>query len=552
MVYKKIVWPLILCLAVLLAPSTFAQRSLFDGGGWAWEGDSAWAPQQQSDSKTLTITVNPAPSGSNIYLASAAAGSGDGSSCANAKAYTFFNTVGNWGTGTGLIGPGTTVHLCGTITVGAGTNALDFKGSGSSGSPVTLKFETGASIQSPYFPYATETSGSVAGAITVNTKNYITIDGGTNGVVKTTANGTLLANKQNSTAISVKSCTGCIVKNLEIGPIYVHVKGHGDTSGFNTDGIVMYQNPSVTVDNVYAHTASFPTYPYMSTSGTWNQEIKNSTIADYNEGVRCPNSAPSGVGLKIHDNQFQATDAWDVNTQFHNNGIHCYSLGAGINMSHPLVFNNTFTGTMGQTVTAMIYMEGTSSGNIADMWVFNNVLYCTSPSDLWFIGLLEVNGTNPVVVNNTVIGCTKQGGSLNAGIGIGNDSTNVILDNNTVHTFNNAVARTQTSTTWSDVSNNNYFDYNDFGVTYNVGNFSIGTWQGFTGGDATPPTTLTNPNVATAPPWKPAAGSPLINAGKNLSAKCSQVINGITVPELCSDINHVARGSSWTVGAAQP
>ncbi len=52
-----------------------------------------------------------------IYIAQSAAGSANGSNCANAYAATFFNTAANWGSGANKIGPGTTVHLCGTISV---------------------------------------------------------------------------------------------------------------------------------------------------------------------------------------------------------------------------------------------------------------------------------------------------------------------------------------------------------------------------------------------------------------------------------------------------
>ena len=63
----------------------------------------------------------------NVYIAQVATGGADGSSCANAYAIGFFNSSGNWGTGPAQIGPGTTVHLCGTITT-----MLTFQGSGNS------------------------------------------------------------------------------------------------------------------------------------------------------------------------------------------------------------------------------------------------------------------------------------------------------------------------------------------------------------------------------------------------------------------------------------
>src|SRR5262249_52982902 len=64
-------------------------------------------------------------SANDVYIAQSAVGSNNGSSCANALAYGYFNTAGNWTTSapTGTkIGPGTVVHLCGTITGAAGAN----------------------------------------------------------------------------------------------------------------------------------------------------------------------------------------------------------------------------------------------------------------------------------------------------------------------------------------------------------------------------------------------------------------------------------------------
>src|SRR3989338_10898770 len=94
------------------------------------------------------------PASSNCYLSHSAAGSGDGSSCANARPASFFNSSGNWGTGAAQIGPGTIVHLCGTITT-------DFtsQGSGASGNPVVVD-GTGATMSGVGFTV---------------TKNYLTL-----------------------------------------------------------------------------------------------------------------------------------------------------------------------------------------------------------------------------------------------------------------------------------------------------------------------------------------------------------------------------------------
>ena len=86
-----------------------------------------------------------------IYIAQSAVGGANGADCADAFPVNFFNTAGNWGSAAGQIGPGTTVHLCGTITFPANSTGLTALGSGSSTSPITILFEKGAILQSPVF-----------------------------------------------------------------------------------------------------------------------------------------------------------------------------------------------------------------------------------------------------------------------------------------------------------------------------------------------------------------------------------------------------------------
>ena len=107
---------------------------------------------------------------SDIYVAQNAAGGNSGGDCADAHAVSWFNSSANWGSGNGQIGPGTTVHLCGTFTGAANSTMLTIQGSGASGNPVTILFENGADLTAPYW------SGN--GAIICSGHNYITIDGG--------------------------------------------------------------------------------------------------------------------------------------------------------------------------------------------------------------------------------------------------------------------------------------------------------------------------------------------------------------------------------------
>src|ERR1700681_2148753 len=78
-------------------------------------------------------------SATNVYITPN--GSSQGACTTSPQTPAWFNSSSNWGSGASQIGAGTTVHLCGTITT-----ALTFQGSGTSSSPVTLFFESGAMV----------------------------------------------------------------------------------------------------------------------------------------------------------------------------------------------------------------------------------------------------------------------------------------------------------------------------------------------------------------------------------------------------------------------
>src|SRR5262249_9074967 len=148
-----------------------------------------------------------------IYLSQNGTASASGADCGNAVPVSFFNSAPNWGSGVNQIGPGTTVHLCGTITGPANSTGLSFQGSGTSGNPITLVFEKDAVMQAPY--WASSVGGSAAGAITLDSgRSWIVVDGGQNGVIRNTANGSSWPNRAASTGISGFNCSNCTIRNL--------------------------------------------------------------------------------------------------------------------------------------------------------------------------------------------------------------------------------------------------------------------------------------------------------------------------------------------------
>src|SRR5271170_6563851 len=121
----------------------------------------------------LFIASPASSAATNLYFAQAAAGAADGSSCANAYAY-------NDGThGIGLSAtqqPGNVLHLCGTFSLPANTPFVSAVNSGTSASPITLRFETNAIVEAPYF-----TNGY--SAVISLYRDYWILDGGSNGLL---------------------------------------------------------------------------------------------------------------------------------------------------------------------------------------------------------------------------------------------------------------------------------------------------------------------------------------------------------------------------------
>lgn len=106
-------------------------------------------------------------SANNVYISQT--GGGNGSSCSSPLAVSYFNTAGDWTSASPSgtqIGPGTTVHLCGTIT-----EEIFVGGSGVSGNPITIQFDqtTGGNISVP-----TETDSQL---IWLGSNNYLTFIG---------------------------------------------------------------------------------------------------------------------------------------------------------------------------------------------------------------------------------------------------------------------------------------------------------------------------------------------------------------------------------------
>jgi hypothetical protein len=297
-------------------------------------------------------------------------GQGSGASCSSPLSAAWFNAAGSWGTGPQQIGPGTTVHLCGVFNGTPGQQLLVVRGSGTAASPITIKFETGAVLSAPYW--------SAQGAISANNLSYVTVDGGTNGVIRNTANGTGLAYHQNSRAIYMLNCSNCSVQHLSIIDIYVRTS-NTDMAPTQTDLNCVYwlKSNNFTIAHVTCHDAGWAFAGWGN-----NFTLANSVIYNVDHGLAL---GPAGAvsGFSIHDNHIYNYANWDsASNAYHHDGLHIWGQNGG-RVSGGSIYNNRFDGDSGVNITAHIYLQD----SIQDVAVYNNV-FIVPPARtinvLWF------------------------------------------------------------------------------------------------------------------------------------------------------------------------
>jgi hypothetical protein len=495
----------------------------------------------------FALAVGISAAANDVYLANSSAGSDSGTSCANAKIYTYFNSSGNWSaTPTGIqIGPGTTVHLCGTITTAPSVTALTTQGAGSSGNPVTILFEASAIVESPAFPVAT-------GGIYCN-HAWITIDGGTlnasHGVIRNTNNGSALGIQQDTRGImSTNSCDNFTVQDIEVGPLFVRTEGWA-TGGIQTVAIsARGSNSRVT------RTVVHDTDTGISASGACgesNLEYDHNVITNTSHGITVGASNNCTVNAPlIHDNDIGGgAYLWDApGNDYHHNAIFIFSDpgGGGTDalITNAQVYNNYIHGIWsrdsmygGSHTTAYIFVNDyPPDGEVTGIKIYNNLIDIDE-GDLFgpangFIAGANTSGGS-LIVNNTI----RIRGSNNRGLcmKIGDEVGTVIRNNILLNCAGSMVLDVGDGT----LTNNLYYGTDQEWTRPGAFGASFATWQaaGFDANSLNQQDPLLNENGTLQ------ATSPAKAAGFNLS--------GLGITELNSDKRGVLRGSLWDIGAYQ-
>jgi hypothetical protein len=465
-------------------------------------------------------------SAADIYVAQNAAGSDTGADCTNAHAVTFFNTVGNWGSGAGKIGPGTTVHLCGIITT-----PITVQGSGTAGNPITVLWETGAKFSKP--------SWGGGAVITMNGKSYIVLDGGTNGIIEDTNNGSTkdgFANQHNDLAISCAAgCPNAEIKNLTIRNIYQTTYSLLNADSSRYGQAILMQNAANS--NISIHHNTFTNTGFAGVNFQLSGNESTNTIYSNTfsliawpivYGTTTPGAQPSGI--KIHDNDITNGFNWGgfwspppTASYNHLDPIHFWSAQANTSITGIQVYNNYIHGDFGivnttGNTTAPIYYE--SFANNVQHQTYNNLIVFengSAPTNGAIVMAGKGGAMDSSVFNNT-IDCGTYAGSAAALQFTGNNHKNVRIQNNIIKNCGTPIWVYNPATFSAIAINNN--DY--FGAYITQNGFRWGTsfasalpnWRTLCSCDVN--SLSSNPNLDAS--YRPTAGSPVIGAATNLTS----------------------------------
>jgi hypothetical protein len=525
----------------------------------------------------LVVTASTASCGniiidtSGVYVAQAPAGDKNGRGCSNALALGDL-TPADWV-------PGNTIHLCGTITFPAGSAGLVAQGSGTATSPITIKFEPGAILQSPQFGgssgcWSLETCNA---GIEVLHQNYIVIDGGTNGIIQNTANGTDLTYHSGSAGI-VLSGSNFIVRNLTIRNIYINDPSTGtDVAGSGTADVVVLNSEGVTVcNNTLSNSRSGissntvggpgPTYPLPSCASNKFSNGTNlfgNTLSDHCWQIQA--GGTNGSVVNVFNNDLSGASNWVYSPNpanyYHTDGVMAWgNAGAQVIV---YLFNNYFHDTA--FGTAAFYCTYGEAGSGCAAYVFNNVFSVDSAeanksTAIWLNGSPGYPLGPYYIYNNTFV---NNGYMLM----LAGDNEAVTIENNLVSEgttgYNYFYIKGYGSNPLTTVLTT--ADYNSFyggrGLSFNgpgaywcwpasgatpsgCGSSYSGPWIK-TGFDTH--SVSGNPQINAS--YQPSSNSPDIRAGANLSSLCATPGLG----PLCYDKNGVARPLTgpWDIGAFQ-
>jgi hypothetical protein len=447
-----------------------------------------------------------------------------------------------------------TYQICGTLTTAPNINANN----------VTITFSTGAAINASCHAATRNSCFSGTGISGLLVDGNPTTGGSPCGWVNqvlVACNGTVEASDPTQTAasafgIDASSCTNCEFRNLNIGPIYNAV-ANGTQPGGDIRGIqVLPSSGSGTIlihNNIVHDTSSGLVYVPNGSN--------DNGYSDYNNYVYNVNSCQDVsnnnngtiTGLFHHDNFCGSTANWDTaGCANHHNSFHIFGFTTG--NSNIRVYNNTVSGNWGACPTGVLFFDATNPPGSSNCIVFNNVMQTT---------YTNTSGGNPITgncsgtnyfFNNTYLG---DSGSGDLCLNVGSTVTNAwTIENNAIGNCNSELFATNSLGSVFALIDYNFWEGSTsstpWGVNCSSGcspYYTFATWQSGGGHDTHGAYNTSTGYFNISASGVPQVGSPLINAGINLTSLCAS----FSIPgNPCNlDAFGNARPASglWTVGA---
>ena len=475
----------------------------------------------------IVLTATPCWATTPLYIAQTAGTFAGGAACNGKTAIA----PASWTSAS----PGDTVYLCGTWTGAANSTLLTVPGSGASGNPVTIIFDTGTVLQAPYF------SASGYG-INGGGHSYVTIDGGTNGIIQNTANGTALTYQAQSELVGGFG-SNFQVKNLSMLNVYVHTTG--DTGGGTSYAVHLAGQSNVTIGpgNTIS-SCDVGVFDDWTAAGNSNLTIEGNTFKNDNQDIEA-GFYPAGTFTNVYIHGNTATGSWALwdnsSDTFHHNFVHLFTNLSGAVLAGDLqIYNNTVAGDMGSNATSLLYLEnnnGGAGGSItATPYIFNNVLAKTNANVPTSTGIVSMLGvSNGYLLNNTI---SDAGGT-------GSDAYNCLniyltgwtVRNNIFEGCGSYIYQQQAGVT---ASNNDYYGAASPQWIY-VSSYktTLAAWQAACSCDAS--SLATTPGLTSA--WTPSAASAVVGKGANLTSL------GIAALDADAAGNARPASAAWDIGA---
>lgn len=449
--------------------------------------------------------------GADIYIAQTAQGTGDGSSAANAQSLAWMNGYGSQVTGN-------TYHVVGIIT-----NEVDLQASWT-----TLYFEPNAKISQP-------ASFNGIKAVSTGGNTNIIVDGGSNGIIEYTQNGSGLTYSNAPAGVVMTGSANITVRNLHFSNFYIHTDTNDQATAPMDVATAIDANGAGGSNYFYNCTFSNICWCILVSGAIPFLSASNCAFVNFDHGIIF-----NATNMVITDCDFGSTACWDTSSdRWHHDAVH-YFLGS-VDDPSPceswVISNNKFHGNWGNANTAFLFLEYAPSF----VTIANNVFL---GQGFMANGMVVASGNTNLIYNNSFLGGNVYlSGGLNIGAGGGGDFASgtgglgSVVENNLFSGLNTFIVNQ--STNHIETFNNNVYanvvsggnvPFASGGVLYST----FSQWQSAIGGDSN--SVYTTGTVVNTDGTLPAS-SPAIGAGANLS--------GI----FTTDIKGLARAVKWDVGA---